>query len=543
MKRSWIARCAVVALLAGALAIPVASSADPPNPMPVNPDRQCSADNLQTFDPLSPPCIPFWQGDNGGPTYDPGVMADEVRVVLWSPGGINYINGSDPSNRATPAGQLFDLFKTPSENQQANQQSPTKPEHLVVKGARVWQAYFNKRFETYSRKLHFYVYFSRCPSDCGPGEVRADAIAISQRVRPFAVVPESDVDAKMELAAEFVANGSIVVGSFGQLTSELNAIEPGKVWDRWPSVERQADAYASFVCQRVINRPASLAGGELSGLPRRLGLLYTTDPDQPGLTALAAAVRARITACGGVIAGEATYSSCCTARDNGENPTDFVLQLTQLRLKGVTTILWPGGFDGSYPQAAAATLYRPEWFLAGDGVGDGNLAPQLSGAGDAFHRRAFVVTPQPFEPSFAEKYCARAFREIDQTTAQSDLSYVCDDYSDLHLLVSGIQMAGPNLHPGNVDLAFHSMPARPSAGQQSPACWFPSGDHTCIKDAQVKWWDATGPDASGRPGCWRTFEAGRRRMPGEWQGPELATSMRADDPCDAYSRATRFNLA
>ncbi len=41
---------------------------------------QCVA-GLQTEDPLSPTCVPFNQGDNGGSTYQ-GVTAKEVRNDL-----------------------------------------------------------------------------------------------------------------------------------------------------------------------------------------------------------------------------------------------------------------------------------------------------------------------------------------------------------------------------------------------------------------------------------------------------------------------------
>src|SRR5579884_2613954 len=36
----------------------------------------------QTEDPLSPPCVAFFQGDNGGRTYT-GVTATEVRVLYY----------------------------------------------------------------------------------------------------------------------------------------------------------------------------------------------------------------------------------------------------------------------------------------------------------------------------------------------------------------------------------------------------------------------------------------------------------------------------
>src|SRR5688500_10546893 len=44
--------------------------------------RRCVGDPpRQLEDPQSPPCVPYWQGDNGGATWK-GVTRDEVRVVI-----------------------------------------------------------------------------------------------------------------------------------------------------------------------------------------------------------------------------------------------------------------------------------------------------------------------------------------------------------------------------------------------------------------------------------------------------------------------------
>src|SRR5687767_1100554 len=48
----------------------------------------------QIEDPQSPPCVPFWSGDNGGATYK-GVTRDEVRIAapwLYSPALDRFFN-------------------------------------------------------------------------------------------------------------------------------------------------------------------------------------------------------------------------------------------------------------------------------------------------------------------------------------------------------------------------------------------------------------------------------------------------------------------
>jgi hypothetical protein len=58
---------------------------------------------------------------------------------------------------------------------------------------RVWQRYFNDRFQTYGRNVHFYVFYasgrgSPQYEDPTPERRRSDAIGNLRDVRPFSVV-------------------------------------------------------------------------------------------------------------------------------------------------------------------------------------------------------------------------------------------------------------------------------------------------------------------------------------------------------------------
>src|SRR5439155_17384244 len=79
-----------------------------PAPVQVARVRRCVGDPpRQIEDPQSPPCVPYWQGDNGGATSK-GVTADEIRIAV-------------PKMTDTDA---------------------------------QFAAFFNSRFEFYGRKLH-----------------------------------------------------------------------------------------------------------------------------------------------------------------------------------------------------------------------------------------------------------------------------------------------------------------------------------------------------------------------------------------------------
>src|SRR5687767_4595120 len=102
--------------------------------------RQCVGDPpRQIEDPQSPPCVPYWSGDNGGATWH-GVTRDEIRVVATT----NY----NPSVFAA------------------------------------WQAFFNKRFEFYGRHIRL----SERPIAGTPTGDRAAAQAAYEQDRAFASV-------------------------------------------------------------------------------------------------------------------------------------------------------------------------------------------------------------------------------------------------------------------------------------------------------------------------------------------------------------------
>ena len=80
-----------------------------PSPIHVTRSRRCIGDPpRQIEDPQSPPCVPYWEGDNGGATTR-GVTRNEIRL----------------------AAPNWDAFKYPA-----------------------LEAFFNRRFEFYGRSLH-----------------------------------------------------------------------------------------------------------------------------------------------------------------------------------------------------------------------------------------------------------------------------------------------------------------------------------------------------------------------------------------------------
>src|SRR5688500_7914568 len=149
----------------------------------------------QTEDPIAPPCVAFFQGDNFGNTYQ-GVTKDEIRLLIYVDSGINDVEGSKGSE-IRPENQYYDLFVP---------QDP-KGEHRIVTSLRGWQRYFNDRFQTYGRTVHFFVYFSS--RDKSPENRRADAADNYSKIKPFAALTaaeENEIDYVDALAQKGVLN-------------------------------------------------------------------------------------------------------------------------------------------------------------------------------------------------------------------------------------------------------------------------------------------------------------------------------------------------
>lgn len=535
-------------------------------PPPTDPDFRCTGDPpRQTPDPLSPPCVPFFDGDNGGATYGVGVTKDTIELAVYFEGGINYINGNDAQNRTTPSRTLYDLTLPPEKNPvYPEADTGANPEHLTVKAMRVWQTYFNQRFQTYGRRVEFSVYYSAGPQDATPQGRRANAAFIFERVKPFAVislVSEGGEDAFLRAMSN---KGVLNFGSFGLRDQAFFQDFPKMIWSYLPSIQQQAGNFGSYLCNKVVPYGPSLAAEDVKaqsttrwGGKRRLGFIYTTDDDWAGLELMANDVKTQLAGCGyadpaGEKIPEGTFPECCVAQDNGEAPDYAVNQMADFRSKGVTTIVWVGGINGNYAKTAAASGYFPEWIIAGDGLLDSNRGVLLSQSSSAFDGRAIIVTPQTLEPGLEQRLCARSFREVSANYPSVDLGYICNEYYNLFQFFVGVQVSGPRLGPTNIDKGFHSIPQRRSGDPEAAACFYLPGDYTCVKDAQAEIWSADdrppGSDASGAPaspGCWKAIEGGQRYIKGlhDWPAGNIDAQLTGNEPCNGYSASVRFNLA
>lgn len=474
----------------------------------------------QSEDPLAPPCVAFYDGDNGGATWN-GVTRDEIRVLFYIQGGfIDCVTREGCEER--PVSSYFDLDEPPQED-----------DNFHVRQLRIWQRYFNERYQTYNRRAHFFVYFNDGTTTV-EGR-RADAVENLERVKPFAVQTYADVpDPYIEVMAR---RGIMNFGSFENRPASFFSRFPKLIWSYLPSIEQSAAMYGSWVCTQIVDRPVSFSGNAGDqGKPRKLGFLSTADPDFPGMQLFAQAAKREIEKCGGQFVAEATAPYASWAQDTrtaGEEATQNVARFIQA---GVTTVIWAQGYETNHSKAAAQQNWRPEWVVAGDGFHEGvqTGARQEPTVWDY----AWVMTNVVRSGLVTESQCYSALRR-DPDSDPTDASFDCGlhtYYQDLRQLFTGIQVAGPNLNPTTLDRGMRAIPAIRSQDPRVPACFYNPGDYTCVKDAMVNWWDSES-QAPGRSeqGCWRMVEEGRRYFAGAWPNREASAGRTESDPCNTYA--------
>ena len=249
----------------------------------------------QTEDQLSPPCVGSFAGDNGGATYR-GVTADEIDILIYVVGGGWRYDVGSRGVLMRPEAKYYDASKPRTEND----------ESYLVDSARTWQRYFNERFQTYGRFVHFHVFFSS--SDDSVESRRADAADNFHKIKPFAVViwdqPSGLADPYIAQMARY---GVMTFGSVYQRPADTFSRFPKLVWGFDPSIEQSVEQFAAFVCNKVVPYPVEFGQPEDAGKPRKLGLIFTEDTYRPEKTHFALLARDAIRRCGGEITAEARF--------------------------------------------------------------------------------------------------------------------------------------------------------------------------------------------------------------------------------------------
>jgi hypothetical protein len=431
----------------------------------------------QTEDPLSPPCIAFFDGDNGGATAK-GVTRDEIRVVFLPSCGSNTPQRTDDYDKVSH-----------------------------VYGALL--KYFSERFQTYGRRVHGWAYQGNCVTQDAERAVVRD---LNEQLDPFAIVNISATAVMADEAARLGIWTNIDEGRREEMARRAPFLASFS-----PDEEDRLSSTAALLCAKLAGRPARYSGDPtLRAAARKFALHYSRGQQatRAGQGVLLDDIRQR---CGG-LAGDVLLPSS----DN-----NYALDIPRWRAAGITTVVDVGD-SITYALAAQQEGWLPEWFRVPD---------LFSPAADRAYfpasqlANSYAITPMrrlASRPEDQDSYQATKAACPDCVNPSSQL-----DYDNFLLLFWGIQAAGPKLSVENVDKGLRGIPPRASPNPWTPAAYFAPDNWSFVKDSMLVRWDKGAVGTYG-PGCWRTVEYGKRYRAEDWaSSPGDDNFDRFDEwPCD-----------
>jgi hypothetical protein len=440
----------------------------------------------QTEDPQSPPCVPYWQGDNGGVTTR-GVSSDEIRVVHGGGGG-----------NSVPV--LVD--------------------------------YFNKRFEFYGRRLKVTEVGSgdqTCPSQ------KAAAAAVAEEIDAFATIDSAD-GTKTCFHEELARRHIISATNVPYVSEAVMASRHPYMWSYTMAYDRGLAGIAAMVCARLKGANAVHSGDPvLATSPRKYGILFQDLEGEAPMDI--SALRAGLSACG--ITPEATVQY------KGDASADQVAlaqnAIVQMKSKQVSTVVCVCTIFVEEFISGAATnqAYFPEWILSTYWGNDFNVAYKLFWTQDQ-RKSIFGVASTPPMRSAKSEPALYAAQETLPASDPKTMDQLLNIYRSLLLLSSGIQIAGPNLTPETFGAGLQrtKFPYPQADPTKSGDVGFLDRDHTMTDDFVEFWWSETAksPDmhaswSNGDPGALCYADGAARRRRGAWPttaDPFFTTACTAD---------------
>lgn len=449
--------------------------------------RRCIGDPpRQTEDPQSPPCVPFFKGDNGGATWR-GVTGTEIKVAVGNPAD------------STTGRPLFS-----AENLKA------------------YETFFNRRYEFYGRQLRL-IPFTPARAAATAVDMTNDAVKVDKEIGAFGAVMYSEQDGRQYVYFDALAQRKIVgvmTGLLGQSRADeahMRARAPYQ-WDYTPSTDRMFRGYGEFLCNQLAGRPPAYGGPYSFPTPkRRFGILVDTAfKDTPPFD-IEPMTRV-LEACG--------ETPVVLEWDQATPPTAL---LTKLRDEEVTSVMYTGQAGVlalRIMNDATAQRYQPEWLVWNLGYQDSDGSAHLYPAEHADHVLGLQVYNKQLRPEdMPYVWAAREVNPAALSSPTDSLDSYQRLYASLLVLASGVQLAGPELTPQNMQRGLFEA-SFPNPGAGGPPYYqgrvgFP-GVHTMQQDMTMVWLSQSeASPTSRRAPSYCYVQQGRRYGLGRWPREEI----------------------
>ncbi|HZS14071.1 MAG TPA: hypothetical protein VFC09_05685 [Candidatus Dormibacteraeota bacterium] len=430
----------------------------------------------QIADTQSPPCIPFWKGDNGGATWH-GVDANTIRIGL----------------------------------------ADSQPE------TQYWTQFFNDHFELYGRQI--VTVNVGCGGGGGSDTPQADMVKDADQIAAtdnvFAVLGCSDAGGREKyFFDELARKGIISVTAQMNLSAEadLEKFQPYE-WNYYPSVDVNEVDLGAQACT-LRDQPAPAYTPPSLSHRRSYGIIYSTYTD--GSSIDRHYLTDALQACGitvqpkDILPVDYVPSSAGAGYQNrSTNSTQQAeAAVAQLASDGITTVLFMTHVTSTIQvlQQADSASYHPEWMM---GYFDYNTAWSPEGP--------LQPTDQwdhAFGFDYQNKLVAAPLNPWYQAVMEENSTYSWP-YAPLRyngwycyemelLLASGLQMAGPHLTPQTFQQGLWNTHFPNPPGPYDEGTVGFNHDHTWVKDHALVWYSASSTGPWGQSGVWCYVTHGQR---------------------------------
>lgn len=407
----------------------------------------------------APGCVPKWTGNNGGATTT-GVTATTINVSVdyASNGGLcPFLAGMESSSIAS--------------------------EPLFKKLINTYVALFNKDFELWGRKVVI-KYFN------GQGCYASELLGQDQA--------QAEADAQTAASLNVFADTSMLYSAppYDTALAQKHIIAIGGEFMPHSWFQQNAPYEYSTIasCSKFMTSVVQIAKNSINGLPAvyagnnsfhhepaKIGLIY---PSAAFLAPCAKRVLNEMKADHIPIAATFVYD----ISNFGSISNEATTVMSDFHQKGITTVIC--GCDPVTPMymagAAAQQGYYPEWIpmTIGDGVTRGIMSSAASKAEWAHAVTNLVQSTPPQDQEYTLAYKMATGHQLHGLINVVTAGGV---YSDILLLFSALQQAGPHLTVQSFQRGMWSLP--PSAQDASMGGWaFLPGHYTTPSNFMISYW-------------------------------------------------------
>jgi hypothetical protein len=274
-------------------------------------------------------------------------------------------------------------------------------------------------------------------------------------------------------------------------------------WSQFTDCSTVVESVGSYYAIKLAGRNADLAGGDLRGQPRKLGIIAPEN---------------------------SWYQECVAAgvqiiRDAGTEPAlneQYRLDINQMSIQageklsklknaGITTVIC--GCDPLFLTFLTAKAkeqnYFPEWVISGVALIDNDLIGSIMEQGQWSH--SFGVSFSGPPQAAAQGLGYRAYKSVRPDEPSIGVELI---YNQLELLAIGIQLAGPNLTPESFEAGMFKYPTRTGP---SGTWGFAPGDYSTSDDAREVFWSPGDTSVQTRePGTYINPNGDQRFQIGRW---------------------------